>query len=355
MVTVKTLVVGYVPPADTAGKKSAQLRNDAYMRDLFGRYDLGELEYAPLDGYREKLLESNPIIVITFGEYYAKEISQLKKDIFIYVVYDAWQIFYRKSEREKRESEQDKKFEEIAGLIQKIRDDGEEEMPMTRKIAAMDYKDTYEMVIQMLISDREDLSEKAWELLNSKDSTFVWMRAKLMCEIWEGCDGKKREEFLCHAMDQHIENGMAHKIHLFTDEDGQVFHQYMFHYVDGSDTNYIRRIPIAFKGQEKYTYQALLDKYETPNGVRLLLEAGQLKSKKDEYIKDKAAQVLRVLQTWKADPVTSKKALGVLPLIEGTDYEPLGDQELINLQSMLKAWDRPSFDLLFLDDVKKEK
>lgn len=154
-----------------------------------------------------------------------------------------------------------------------------------RQYAGMSYNDTCVWLIQMIISDREDLHQKAWDLLSRNDGhpDFVWMRAQLLCEVWDHGDGKKKEEFLCMAMDQHIENGIAEQLEDFTAVDGKIYRQYMFYFFDGSDANYIRRIPVGQVGQDKYAYETLLKKCDTPNGVQVIMEAGQLKSKKEEY------------------------------------------------------------------------
>lgn len=131
----------------------------------------------------------------------------------------------------------------------------------------------------MIISDREDLRDKAWSLLMRNDGhpDFVWMRVQLICEVWDHGDGKKKEEFLSMAMDQHIENGAAEQLEDFTEMDGQVYHQYLFLYPDGSNAHYIRRIPVGYAGQDKYEYESILRKYETPTGPQMMLEAGEVK------------------------------------------------------------------------------
>lgn len=265
---IKTLIIGYTPlPEDTSGLKPAQIRNGKYFKDFLAQYDLEELHFADYVNYKEALDTINPFIVLVCGEYYAREVKDHKKDVFLYVIYDAGSIFYRKAEKDKREEENKGKFKEIEGLIKHLREAEDKEEPIIRKTAAMGYKETYDMLIQAIIGDREDLRKQAWELLttNGGRGDLIWMRVQMLCEVWDHGDGKRKEEFLCMAMDQHIENGIARKISDFTDSDGQIYHQYMFCFFDGSDTNYIRRIPVGYKGQDKYVYQAILDKYETPN------------------------------------------------------------------------------------------
>lgn len=209
-----------------------------------------------------------------------------KKDALLYVTDAPSSIFYRKAEIEKRQAKQQKTFREIADLTQRIREKGEEEMTDARKFAAMDFDDMYNMIVQAIISDRDDLRQQAFELLNRNDVNpmFVWIRVKIICDVWQSSDAKGRQEFLDLAMQDHINNGLAHRMEDSTDEDGQVYHQYMFHHAHGEDAGYIRRIPVAKLGQEKYAYEALLDKYETPIGPRMMLEAGLLKKERDDYL-----------------------------------------------------------------------
>lgn len=343
-----TLIVGFTPVTDT-DQKPRQLRDSKYFTDVLSEYNLGEVHFCESDKYKEIIDKVNPFFIITFGEFVAQEIKGYKKDVFFYVIDSPGSVFSRKTEIEIKQAKHRKVFQEIADLIQKIQEDGSEKEGYARKFAGMEYKEIYNMLIQAIVGKNEDLRQQAWGLLtnNNGHSQFVWMRAQLICEVWSTSDGKKKEEFLCLAMDQHIENGLAHKIEDFTDEDGQVFHQYLFHFVDGSDSNYIRRIPFGFKGQDKYAYEALLKKYDIPTGPQMMLEAGEYKKKREEYLKNRADNIFLVLQEWKLDPEKPKKLLKVLPLIEGTDDEPLTDQEIKNLKETLEVLDPSNFSLLF--------
>lgn len=173
------------------------------------------------------------------------------------------------------------------------------------------------MIKQVLISEKPDLVSKAIDLLNNGGEDFLWMRAKLVTDIWENCDGKGMEEFLCLGMNQHIENGIARKMDNFIDETGQVFHQYMLTDFEGQDMNYIRRIPFGYKKQEKYSYRAILEKYETPIGVQIMIEAGQCREEKRKYYKEESDKILTVLEKWKENPMKSKRELGVISLCRG--------------------------------------
>ncbi|MFH1194008.1 MAG: hypothetical protein V1661_03365 [bacterium] len=287
---IATVVVGFTPLTDTAGKKPRELRDDQYFKGLLADFDIGEVHFATYTNYQEVVATANPLVIVVLNQTTAQEVRDYKNDAFIYVTDPPSTIFYHKATAATKQAEQRKLFQSIAGLVQKIKDGGSKEMDITRKFASMGYKEIYDMLIRAIISDREDLRKQAWELLmnNNGHPDFIWMRLQLVCEVWTHGDGKEKEKFLCLAMDQHIENGLAHQLADFTDTDGQIFHQYMFHYVDGSNANYIRRVPVGGKGQNKYAYEALLEKYKTPNGPQMMLEAGQFKTKRDEYAQRKS-------------------------------------------------------------------
>lgn len=350
-IQLNTLIIGYVPLTDLTGKKSRQLKADAYFKELLSGFDLGDVHYTTHDDWKAKVDDTNPIVIVSLGgEWYAQQIKEYKKDSALYVAEHPNGVFSRKAEEEEKRAKNIKVFTEIAGILKQIRDEGEEQLKVVRKFSAMSYKDVYDMLVQMIISDNKEAKEKAWELLTSNDvhSNFIWMRAQMMMEVWQHADGKGKEQFLCMSMDQHIENGMARKLDDFTDEDGQKYHQYMFCDFFGCDLNYIRCIPFGEKGQDKYAYEAILDKYETPNGLQMNLEAGQMKSKKEEYFKTEAEKVLKVLTAWKDNPALNKKELGVLPWEEGDSTDdPLTERELQSMKNFLKKHDNASFTSLF--------
>lgn len=348
---LNTLIVGYVPLIDTAGKKGRQLKADAYFKELLSGFDLGDVHFATHDDWKSKVDDINPIVIVSLGgEWYAEQIKEYKKDSALYVAEHPNGVFSRKDEEQKKRDRNIKVFTEIAGILQQIRDEGEDQLNVVRKFSAMSYKDVYDMLVQMIISDNKEAKEKAWELLTSNNvhSNFIWMRAQMMMEVWQHADGKGKEQFLCMSMDNHIENGMARKLDDFTDEDGQQYHQYMFCDFFGCDMNYIRRIPFGEKGQDKYAYEALLDKYETPNGLQINIEAGQMKSRKEEYFKSEAEKVLKVLTKWKVDPSLSKTELGVVPWDEeDSPNDPLTERELTSMKRFLEKHDKAAFDRLF--------
>lgn len=350
---IDTLTIGYVPLADTAGKRAPQIRNDKYFTELLAEFDLGTVHFADTDSWQSKITEINPLFAVVLGgDWYAQQVKDYKSDVLLYVSHSPSQIFSRKAEIEKKKAEQLKTFAEIAGLAQKAREKGEEEIAMMRKFAAMSYKDLYGMIKQGLMSDDKKLRDSAWDLLfgeGERHSNLVWMRVNVLADVWNAADGKGREELMCMAMDQHVSNGLARKLDVFTDADGQQYHQYMFCNFFEQDINYIRRIPFGEKKQDKWAYTAMLEKYETPaNFMRVMLEAGELKKQKDEYFKTEAEKVLRVLTAWKENPSLSKKELGVVPWEEeDSDEMPLTEHELTSMKNFLAKRDKAALDGLF--------
>lgn len=347
---LNTLIIGYVPITDLTTARGRAVKADQYFKELVSGFDLGTVHYASREDWKVKVDETSPIVIISLGgDWYAQEVKEYKKDAALYAAEHPNGVFNRKAEVEEKKAKNIKIFTEIAGILKQIRDEGEEQLKVVRKFSAMSYKDVYDMLVQMIISDNEEAKQKAWELLTSNDvhSNFIWMRAQMMMEAWQHADGKGKEQFLCMSMDQHIENGMARKMDDFTDEDGQRYHQYMFCDLFGCDLNYIRRIPFGTKGQDKYNYQAILDKYETPNGLQMNLEAGQMKSKKKEYFKTESEKVLRVLTAWKENHELSKKELGVVPWEEGDSTDDsLTERELRSMKNFLEEHDKTGFDAL---------
>lgn len=286
MPTIHTVIIGFTPLADTFQAKPRQIRDNEYFTKLIAEYDIGEVHYTEHENYRDILDKVNPFFIVTFSEVEAHSIKEYKKDAFLYVIDSPGSVFSRKATAATKQERHIKVFKEIQTLIQEFLKDDPKGEKAIRKYASMGYKETYDMLIQMIISDNETARKQAWELLMNNDGhpSFLWMRAQLIGEVWSNADGKGKEEFLCLAMKQHIDNGFASELGDFTDEDGQVYHQYMFHYIDGSEANYIRRIPVGYKGQGKYEYEALLNKYETPIGPQMMLEAGQLEKKREEIL-----------------------------------------------------------------------
>jgi len=349
---VKTLIIGYIPLNDVNGQKPRKVRDDAFYRELFGGFDLGEIHFAGFDDWKMKVDEVDPLFIVILGnDYYGHEVKAYKKDALLYTTFDARQIFYRKAEAEDKKKKQHEVFAELELHVKKMREGGEKEIESLRKFAALSFDDLYKVFVKAIIGDDEKLRKEAWDLLmtNNSNSDLLWMRMKLICETWEHADGKGKEEFLCMAMEQEIEEGLAYKMEDFT-EGEQVYHQYAFRYYDGSETNYIRRVPYGFKGQDKYTYEAILKQYDTPIGPRMLMEAGQMRSAKEEWAKEQCAKFVPILKLWKEDPKKSMKELGVKPWYPYTEDDPLEGRELEGFKEFLKKHDPLAFAAIFIEE-----
>jgi hypothetical protein len=343
-----TLIIGYSPPPTGTLRKPAQARNDAYFKDLLASHDIGEVSFASYENWPQKIQELNPLIIVTFDDHMAQTIHDGKKDALMYVAETPNSVFSRKVDIETKKERNDKVFAEIESMIKRVRDGGEKEEKSLRHFAALSYNDMYKMITQAIIGDDENLRKQAWEILNNNHghSNFVWMRVQLLGEAWNHCDGKGKEEFICMAMDQHIENGMAYKMENFFEGD-QEFHQYMFCYFDGQPMNYIRRVPVGFKKQDKYAYEELLSKFETPKGIPMMLEAGQMRTEKEKWAADLCEKFVAMLKVWKTDPLKPMKELGVTPWYPYTEDDPLVGRELQGFKDFLKKHDKENYDLLF--------
>lgn len=351
---IDTLIIGYVPLTDNLGKKPREIRDDSYFKELIQQFDLGVLHYASHDDWKLKIDEVDPLIIIYLGtEYNAEEVKRYKNDALIYVADGASSVFSRKSESEEKKERHKIIFSEIEGLIQKIRDDGNEEVETIRKFSAMSYNDMYEIIKKAIIGDNEELRAKAWGLLmdNNVHKNFVWMRVQFMAEVWEHADGKKREELMCMSMERHIDQGTARKMDNFIDEDGLEYHQYMFLDPLGNDSNHVRRLPFGKKGQEKYAYENLLEKNEIPtNYLRVQVEANSLRKQWDDYLASECVNVRRVLEEWGLDPNKSKKELKVVPWNEDDDVnEPLTEREVGSLKRFLQKYSQDAIGSILKD------
>ena len=283
---IKTLIMGHKPFVENGEvHKPAEIRADNYFKDLLKKFELGELHFSHYSDYRAAIDQLNPVFCVVFDEYIAEEIRAYKKDILLYVTYSPSAIFHRKNEREERQKKQEKTFKEIEGLIRMIKEKGESGLSSARAFATMGYKEMYEFIQQCIMSNKPDLQKQAWDLVNGNDGheQFVWMRANIIVDCWQVADAKGKEEFLTLAMKQYVDEGYARQLDNFIDQEGMEYKQYMFVHPNGDDLNYIRRIPIATKGMEKLAYENLLDKYETPKSIRMLIEIGESKKLFERY------------------------------------------------------------------------
>lgn len=347
---VPTLVIGFVPLEGATAQKPKQLREDTYMKELFAQFDLGTLHYTSQSDWKTKVDEVNPLFIILLGhDYYATEVREYKKDAMLFTTYDAGQIFYRKAKMEEKKIKHCEMLDGISKLVQKVREDGEQEVEAVRKYAAMSFDDMYGMIKKGMLSEDKDLKQQAWDLLfgDNVKGDFIWMRTKFLADTWDHADGKGKEELMCMAMEQHVEGGVARKLDIFTDADGQQYHQYMFCHFNGYDLNYIRRIPFGQKGQDKYAYEALISEETPKNFVRVVLEAGQMREQKEKYFKEESEKVARVLREWKENPHKTMRELMVQPHEEGIEDEPMTERELGALKRFLERHNQSAYDTLF--------
>lgn len=349
---INTLIIGYVPLVEIADKKSKEIRDNNYYKDLIFRYDLGNVYYSNQTpkNWQLKIEEINPLIIIFFGsEHYAQEIKDYKPDAMVYLANDTGTIFHRKAEIDNKKAKNERVFTEIESFVKKIKNEGEKEVAIMRKFSAMSYEDKYQMIQRAIIGKDKELRKKAWELLmdNKAHPNFIWMRAQLICECWEVSDAKGKEEFLNLAMKDHIENGFARELIAHTDEDGIEYRQYEFLFPDGNSSKYIRRIPVATKEMDKYAYESLLKKYETPNGAQMLIEVNQTKEQLKEYTKIEAEKIYRVLKEWVANPNKTQRELRILNQYGGFNNKPLQEREVRIFKKLLKTWDPEKYLELF--------
>lgn len=335
---MKTLVVGYEPPElDTL--KGANLNKHQYFQETLALYNLGEVLFLSLEDGKKQINEVNPLLVFTFYDTYAREIKETKKDILLYVIPTHGQIFARKAEVEKQKNKLNKILTEAESVVAEIVN-GEKSDTELRKYASLSYKDLYDMITKALISDDEDLKKKAWDLLwgeGEKHSDIIWMRVQMMAECWEHSKGESLEKLMLMSMERHTDMRLARKMDMFTDADGQQYHQYMFLDPYGNDINHIRRLPCAIKDEDRYAYEARLEKCEIPiNYMRVQLEATQFRKECDDYLQSECDKIQAVLDKYEKNPELSKKDLGVGTRTDEEAGEPLSDQEYKMINKMKK-------------------
>ena len=341
----KTLLIDFLP--ESTKETPSFLRNKKYAENILNTYDLGEVITCNNGSFRQMLIDHDPYIVIATDEFTAQEVKTAKPDAMVYLAKHPNSIFSKKAETDEKIKKQEKIFAEASGMIEKIRNATDEERSSIRKFSSMDYNELYKMIQKALISDDENLKKSAWDLLfgeGERHSNLIWMRVQMMAEMWDHTDWKGREQLMCMSMERHIDQGTARKMDNFTDEDGLEYYQYMFLDPFGKDTNHIRRLPFATKGQDKYAYENLLEKNEVPtNYLRVQVEANSLRKQRDDYIASECEKVQKVLNEWEKDKTKGKKDLGVGAWREEDDpNEPLQEREIEWLKNFLKKYSKSS-------------
>jgi hypothetical protein len=337
----KTYIVDFFP---TISKETpSQLRKKEYADNLLSTYDLGEVIVCTFEGCKQSGVVQNPDIIICTNEYSAQEIKILIPEAVLYVAESVNSVFSRKNEMQSKIDKNNRIFEEASCIVERIRQSTDEERASIRKFASMDYNEMYKMLQKALISDDEKLKKSAWDLLfgeGERHSNLIWMRVQMMAEMWDHTDWKGREQLMLMSMERHIDQGTARKMDNFTDEDGLEYYQYMFLDPFGKDTNHIRRLPFATKGQDKYAYENLLEKNEIPtNYLRIQVETNSVRKHYDDYIASECVKVQKVLDEWEKDKTKGKKELGVGTWNEDdSPGEPLKEKEVEWLKNFLKNY-----------------
>ena len=311
--TIKTLVVGYEPPA-LKTLKGAQLKRHQYFQDTLASYNFGEVIFLSEDESKKQIPDVNPLLVFVTHDTMAREIKEIKKDCLLYVIPTYNQIFTRKAEIEEKKEKLNGILTEAENVVSEVLS-GEKDDKELRHFASLDYSDMYEMITKAIIGEDEDLKKKAWGLLwddGEKHSDIIWMRVQMMAECWEHSKGDNLEQLMLMSMERHIDMKLARKMDDFTDADGQGYHQYMFLSPYGQDMNHIRRLPFAKKDEDRYAYEARLEECEIPtNFLRVQLEANQFRKQCDEYLQSECDKIQDILDKHKKNPELSKKELGV--------------------------------------------
>lgn len=339
---MKTLVVGYEPP-ELNTLKGANLNKHQYFQETLASYNFGEVLFLSLEDGKKQINDINPLLVFTFYDTYAREIKEIKKDILLYVIPTHGQIFSRKAEVEKQKDKLNKILTEAESIVSEVVS-GEKDDTELRKYGALSYKDLYDMITKAIIGDDEDLKKKAWDLLwgeGEKHSDIIWMRVQMMAECWEHSKGEQLEQLMLMSMERHIDMRLARKMDMFTDEDDQQYHQYMFLDPYGNDLKHIRRLPCATKDEDRYGYEARLEKCEIPtNFLRVQMEANQFRKECDEYLENECSKVRCVLDKYLQNPKASRMDLGVATYGEFNDEDPVTEEEISYFNNFLEKYSR---------------
>ncbi|HCC05343.1 TPA: hypothetical protein DEP58_03490 [Patescibacteria group bacterium] len=336
----KTFLVDFMP---TINKETvSQLRKKEYADELLKTYDLGEVVFCTLSECKERGIVEKPDLIICCYEVYAREIKDVIPEAVLYVAESVNSVFYRKAETEEKIEKNRKIFKEAAETLQHLREATPKEREEIRKFHALSYGELYKIIQKAFISDDEDLRKKAWDLLwgpGEKNSNIVWMRVQMMAEVWENSKGEILEKLMLMSMERHIDFGLARKIENYTDERGQEYHQYVYIDPFGNDMEFIRKLPCASKNQERFSYEALLERNEVPkNYLRVQMEANQFKEQCDEYREAECEKVRKVLEEYKKDPSKSRKELGVATHGNNKDGDSLSQGELDTLRNFLEKY-----------------
>lgn len=265
---VNTLIIDHTPT-------SRNSKADQYFEDLIKEFNLGDVHFADSDGFKDLMDKINPIIVITFSKVTAEEVKEYKKDNFLYLLDLPVTVLRKKKEEEQRNT-----FKEIEGLVAMMADKNEEEEKAIRGVAGMSYKDTYEMIKEMLRSGKDELVQKAWEMLQQNHGEWPWMRAQLMIETWKNASAKRKEELLLLTADKCIGDGIAKRGEDVKDDSGNKYRQYIFLDKKGEAVGEVFFVPIATEDMSGSHYGVLAEKCAIRNPLTAqLIVRNRLKEK----------------------------------------------------------------------------
>lgn len=234
-------VVGYklLTPADKC--RPSDRKADDYWRLLLKEFGLqGAVHFETVEDFRGKAGTSQSLVLVTFSDEEARQIKEIKPGVIIYVVSHPRSLFRKKSEFGAKEKELRLTLTEIKKLVKEIKKADPKERKRIEKIASMTFDQMYEMIQVGLISDDPKIVDLSWRMLNSGQGEMLWIRAKLLIDVWQKGDANFLQQFLVMAMEQHVDNGFATVLDNFVDGDGVEYKQYQLHLPDGRDLKHIR-------------------------------------------------------------------------------------------------------------------
>ena len=119
------------------------------------------------------------------------------------------------------------------------------------------------------------------------DVYFTRERCELIENLWKKGGSKAKEGLACKVMDMYADAGVAKGLEVFTDVDGQKYHQYLFPKFKGVVMHFTRRVPFGIEDQDGSAYDELVGRYEdVEHFVMILSTAGMLGTEDEEYLKN---------------------------------------------------------------------
>lgn len=132
--------------------------------------------------------------------------------------------------------------------------------------------------------------QNTWEALFSEKLSYMFytrVREELIEHIWNTGNGKDKEMLAQEVMKMYVNCKIAEKLDIFTDTDGQQYHQYLFPRFRGVTTNFTRRVPVAASEQDGKDYDTLVKRYEEPTEfLSVLTTVAMLGTEEEERVWD---------------------------------------------------------------------